>query len=77
MFHSLHGRRPEMLLTTTDGAVFDDQDPISLVIDNDQNLVHSLISKWNVLSLAESYKDVTKQIEHGEFGKFSDNRRSA
>uniref|UniRef100_A0A1B0CB68 Tonsoku-like protein n=1 Tax=Lutzomyia longipalpis TaxID=7200 RepID=A0A1B0CB68_LUTLO len=65
-YYNLNGRLPDMLLTTTDGAVFDDQDPISLVIDNDQNLVHSLISKWNVLSLAESYRDVIKQIEHVE-----------
>ncbi|XP_059614206.1 tonsoku-like protein [Phlebotomus argentipes] len=65
-YYNLHGRLPEMLLTTTDGAVFDDQDPISLVIDNDQNLVHSLINKWNVLSLAESYKDVAKQMENVE-----------
>ncbi|GAB0095582.1 Tonsoku-like protein [Sergentomyia squamirostris] len=70
-YYNLHGRLPEMLLTTDDGALYDDQDPISLIMNNDQYLVHSRINRWNVLSLAESYKDVTKQMELRENVKIS------
>lgn len=54
MNYSIHGRLPFLSLCTTDGAIFDDNDPMEVVMDI-KPYISTKVKRWIQKSLCDSY----------------------
>lgn len=65
LFYSLKGLRPQLRLMTTDGAVFEEADPISLVL-NTEDHVNSTVLDWTLPLITQRYTDACSQMKCGK-----------
>ncbi|CAL4126179.1 unnamed protein product, partial [Meganyctiphanes norvegica] len=54
-YYQLAGLRPNLTLTTSDGAVLDPNDPISLVLSCEQGELQGQVTSWDLPPLPERY----------------------
>lgn len=61
-YYQLAGLRPHLTLTTQDGAVLDSNDPISLVLPNEQSELQAQVKGWDLPPLPDRYSQACQAL---------------
>lgn len=63
-FCSLKGLRPVLRLMTEDGAIFENDDPISVTFGE---VISSTVLDWKLPHISKRYIEVCQQLKTGEY----------